>query len=224
MGHMSATGFWMVPRKIGIIKFGLIYNFYAITDARNICSSGWHVPTQTQFNTLRSGQSYLAAPFRETGTLYWEAPNDQSTNSTKFNARAGGWRRNTDGAFIALLIKAIWWTSTDNGGGKAAVDWIDKQQTSASFSFGQTPYRAGYSIRLMKDSTLLSDGETGSYTGNDGRVYNTICIGTQEWTSENIAETKYANGDSITEVKDPSSWAALNTGALCAYNNDWDYV
>ena len=77
----------------------------------------------------------------------------------------------------------------------------------------------GASIRLIKDSTTLSHGQTGTYTGNDGRVYQTICIGTQEWLSENLMETKYRNGDAIPEVTDNTAWAALATGARCAYNN-----
>ena len=31
-------------------------------------------------------------------------------------------------------------------------------------------------------------------------------------------------GDSIPEVTDNSIWAGLTTGALCAYDNDWNYV
>ena len=30
--------------------------------------------------------------------------------------------------------------------------------------------------------------------------------------------------DAITEVADSTAWAGLTTGALCAYNNDWNNV
>ena len=76
----------------------------------------------------------------------------------------------------------------------------------------------------MKTTTSLTHGQTGTYTGNDGKIYRTICIGTQEWLADNLCETKYRNGDSIPEVTDDSAWAALTTGAMCAYNNDWSNV
>jgi len=72
------------------------------------------------------------------------------------------------------------------------------------------------------DSTTLTDGQTGTYTGNDGKIYPTVCIGTQEWVACNIAETKYRDGSNIPEVTDNATWAALTTGALCAYENNWD--
>jgi len=77
----------------------------------------------------------------------------------------------------------------------------------------------GYSVRLIKDSTTLTHGQTGTYVGNDNRIYQTVCIGTQEWLSENLMETKYRNGDAIPEVRDNTAWAALTTGARCSYNN-----
>ena len=80
------------------------------------------------------------------------------------------------------------------------------------------------SIRLIKDSTTLTHGQTGTYTGNDGKVYRTICIGTQEWLADNLCETLYRDGSPIPEVTDNATWAALTTGALCAYNNDWNNV
>ena len=89
----------------------------------------------------------------------------------------------------------------------------------------------GLPLRAIKGSTTLTHGQTGTYTGNDGKVYRTICIGTQEWLADNLCETKFRNGDWIPGfdggVYTPFSnaaWAALTTGALCAYNNDWSNV
>ena len=80
----------------------------------------------------------------------------------------------------------------------------------------------GISIRLVKDSTSLTHGQTSHYTGNDGKVYRTICIGTQEWLADNLCETEYRDGTPIAEVTDGTAWAALTTGARCSYNNDED--
>jgi uncharacterized protein (TIGR02145 family) len=34
--------------------YGLLYNWYAVNDSRNICPEGWHVPTTSDWNTLVS--------------------------------------------------------------------------------------------------------------------------------------------------------------------------
>ncbi len=81
--------------------------------------------------------------------------------------------------------------------------------------------KEGISIRLIKDSTSLTHGQRGTYYGNDGTRYNTICIGNQEWLCESITEITYRNGDLIPQVTDGTSWSNLSTGAYCAYNNDW---
>jgi hypothetical protein len=90
----------------------------------------------------------------------------------------------------------------------------------AHLYFANGYYNYGYSIRLIKDSTTLTHGQTSSYIGNDGKGYNTICIGTQEWLSCNLAETKYRDGSNIPIISDSTQWAATGTGAICAYNND----
>ena len=34
-------------------SYGRLYNWYAVDDARGLCPSGWHVPTDEEFMTLR---------------------------------------------------------------------------------------------------------------------------------------------------------------------------
>ena len=57
-------------------------------------------------------------------------------------------------------------------------------------------------------------------TDIDGNVYSEVTIGTQVWMVGNLKTTKYRNGDPIPNVTNGTSWAALNTGAYCWYNND----
>ena len=45
-------------------------------------------------------------------------------------------------------------------------------------------------------------------------------IGNQEWVRKNLNTDRYANGDLIPEVTDPTAWGNLTTGAWCYYNND----
>jgi uncharacterized protein (TIGR02145 family) len=62
-------------------------------------------------------------------------------------------------------------------------------------------------------------------TDQDGNVYKTIVVGTQEWMAENLRARTYRNGVAIPLVTDQTQWAAnYNNGTalpmMCWYNND----
>jgi uncharacterized protein (TIGR02145 family) len=57
-------------------------------------------------------------------------------------------------------------------------------------------------------------------TDADGNVYQTIVIGTQTWTTENLRTTKFNDGTSIPNEPDGVAWNGLLTAAYCWYNND----
>ena len=63
----------------------------------------------------------------------------------------------------------------------------------------------------------------GSMTDQQGNVYKTIVIGTQEWMAENLKTTIYRNGNAIANVTDNTQWEGLTTGAWASYNNDSQY-
>jgi len=215
------------PAVVTDVKYGLLYNWYAATDARNIAADGWEVPsgyTGSQWNTLIAylGGAYVAGgKLKETGLDYWNSPNTGATNEVGFNGK-GTSIRNADGTWGSDKLFSFLWSITTSASLNAFT--CSLLVNSAVMATAGTPYITGCSIRLIKTTTSLTHGQTGTYTGNDGKVYRTICIGTQEWLADNLCETKFRNGDTIPEVTDNTAWAALTTGALCAYNNDWSNV
>ena len=214
--------------------YGGLYNWYAATDVRNIAAVGWHVPTAVEYSTLmryididgttlaNDAGGYL----KEIGLTYWNTPNTDATNTYVFNARGGGQRSNL-GVFSVLKQYLTLWNSTEdlpnNGYSSYCYNNSAVFQTSYGVDISSADKKYGYSLRLLKDSTTLTHGQTGTYTGNDGKVYRTICIGTQEWLADNLAETKYRDATAIPIVTDNVAWAALVTGAMCYYNNDISY-
>lgn len=220
-----------IPKKRNAVfpaKFGLLYNWYAVTDARLITNTGWHIPTQAEFqallNYLGAGGNYstntIGGKLKETGTTYWQAPNSGATNEVAFNARAGG-LRNSAGSFTGQLSQNMIWSATAT---IANAILMQLSYNNLTAYIGQQSRKQGNSVRPVKDSTLLTHGQTGTYTGNDGKVYRTICINGVEYLADNLAETKFRNGVTIPEITDSTAWNLLTTAGMCAYNNDWNNV
>jgi uncharacterized protein (TIGR02145 family) len=64
-------------------------------------------------------------------------------------------------------------------------------------------------------------------TDQEGNVYKTIVIGTQEWMAENLNTSIYRNGDAIPTGLSNADWEnTTNTqqGAWAYYNNDASYA
>ena len=225
--YNGSTLVWpAVPTTPASVKYGFLYNWYATDDSRNIANTGWSVPTisnQRTLSTFLGGNTTAGGKLKETGFVHWTSPNISATNTSNFNARGGGTRIAGTGAFESFKEFTQYWGQGSNAsGGHISVLKYDHATYTAyngsvTYSFDE---RTGTAVRLIKDNTSLSNGQTGTYTGNDGKVYRTICIGTQEWVADNLVETKYRNLDAIPEVTPNNTWAALSTGARCSYGND----
>jgi uncharacterized protein (TIGR02145 family) len=64
----------------------------------------------------------------------------------------------------------------------------------------------------------------GTMTDQEGNVYKTIVIGTQEWMAENLNTSIYRNGDAISTSLDNAAWQSTTSGAWAYYNNDASYA
>ena len=132
--------------------YGRLYTWPAATDSRTVCPTGWHVPTDKEWETLKlylGGDSIAGAKLKETGTTHWQTPNSGTTNEMGFTALPGGYRSNL-GSFVSLQVSTYLWSSSPN--------------PTPEWSWGQRMYyndgillrggyfkQAGASIRCMKD-------------------------------------------------------------------------
>jgi len=57
-------------------------------------------------------------------------------------------------------------------------------------------------------------------TDFDGNTYTTVIIGTQEWMTENLRTTHYADGTVIPNLTADLDWTSDIIGAYCWYNNN----
>jgi uncharacterized protein (TIGR02145 family) len=96
--------------------YGKMYNWYAVNDPRGLAPQGWHVPTDTEWNTLiycLGGNTVAGGKMKEVGTTYWSTPNLGATNSSRFTGLPGG-QRNYFGNFETIQIGS-WWSSSEIG-------------------------------------------------------------------------------------------------------------
>jgi uncharacterized protein (TIGR02145 family) len=98
-----------------IATFGRLYNWYAVSDIRNIAPAGWHVPSVEEWNVLTDylgGGEVAGGKLKEIGTTHWTSPNEGATNETGFTALPGS-NRSDDGVFYSIGSWGIFWTSSE---------------------------------------------------------------------------------------------------------------
>jgi len=133
--------------------YGKLYNWYVVTDSRNIAPAGWHVPTITEWDTLihfAGGKAIAGSKLKETGNTHWISANSDATNAYSFQGLPGGWRLNL-GDFLYLHEKGYWWTkSNDHLSGSFAYAYgLSKDSTSIT-SYA-TIQKFGLSVKCVKD-------------------------------------------------------------------------
>jgi uncharacterized protein (TIGR02145 family) len=132
--------------------YGCLYNWYAVSDSRNIASPGWHVPTDAEWQTLvdyLGGSSVAGGKMKETAYSHWRSPNSGATNESGFSALPGGYRHDSDGTFVNLGSYAYFWSSSESG---AYYAWhLYLYYASSVASRGSHLKRTGFSVRLVRD-------------------------------------------------------------------------
>ena len=114
---------------------------------RGVCPEGWHLPTQTEWNTLFTavgGQSTAGKMLKSTSG--WNS-SDNGTDAYSFSALPAGYRYSS-GNFILEGSFASFWSSSESysrGAYRMALDYNDN-------AFLDGDYKdLGFSVRCLKD-------------------------------------------------------------------------
>jgi len=132
--------------------YGKLYNFYAVSDSRNLAPAGWHVATDEDWAILEEfvgGASTAADKLKEYGTEHWVSMTADITNETGFTALPGG-MRDEQGTFMVQGMSGVWWTATITNDGLYAwfrsmvynYHWVNRNNDVK---------KRGYSVRCIKD-------------------------------------------------------------------------
>jgi uncharacterized protein (TIGR02145 family) len=134
-----------------VTTYGRLYTWYAVTDKRSICPTGWHVPTDAEWTVLGTylgGDAIAGGKLKETGTTDWMQPNTGADNSTGFTALPGGLRF-SNGDFTDLSIIGTWWSTTEYS---TEYVWLRDLYWSTNYINRYYGYGKsfGFSIRCLK--------------------------------------------------------------------------
>ncbi len=92
--------------------------------------------------------------------------------------------------------------------------WRVQAACSTVPPYDVTPISASSSFTVGGASTCPA-----TVTDIDGNVYNTVQIGSQCWTAENLKVERYRDGSNIPTGLSNSAWSSTSSGAFAVYNN-----
>ena len=137
-----------------VTTYGRLYTWYAVTDPRNVCPTGWHVPSNDEWTALITylgGESDAGDKLKETGTYHWQESNAAATNEKGFTALPGGDRGARESLFYDIGIFGYWWSSTGDPEDESAYGLVVSYNGSG---VNKGPYfiKCGFSVRCLKDN------------------------------------------------------------------------
>ena len=98
--------------ELALEAYGRLYNWHAVNDSRNLCPSGWNVPSSDDWISLVDlfGGINSAAPSLRSSTGWY---GNTGTNTSGFSALPGG-SVTPESVFDHSGTQGTWWTSTWN--------------------------------------------------------------------------------------------------------------
>jgi uncharacterized protein (TIGR02145 family) len=139
--------------------YGKLYNWFACTDERQLCPTGWHVPSLDEwlvFVDYLGGESVAGGQMKTVGNLdsntgLWLCPNNGATNSSGFSGIPGGYR-NLSANDAGMGYSGNWWSTSEVDALNAWPCWLTAGFTSFLNTLTDDDYKQnGYSVRCLRD-------------------------------------------------------------------------
>lgn len=134
-----------------IAVYGRLYTWFAVTDSRNVCPEGWHIPADAEWATLTTylgGFKIAGGKLKESGHSHWRSPNTGASNETGFTALPGSYR-SINGEFSHFGIYGGWWSSTEMNPYMAWTRYLTAiANYTGVYSYGKS---LGFSVRCLKN-------------------------------------------------------------------------
>ena len=102
-----------------LAEYGRLYNWYAVDDARGLCPSGWHVPTDGEWTDLENhitSQGFSGTEGTALKATYGWNGGGNGTDDFGFSALPGGYRYYSEWLLRLCRDVGFWWSSSPSGG------------------------------------------------------------------------------------------------------------
>ena len=129
-------------------KYGKLYNWHAVNDARGLAPTGYRIPSEDDWKKLTAflGRNAVAGK-KMKSTSGWDKKGN-GNNRSGFSGLPSGSRR-ADGKFFALGVAGRWWSSTEKQSIWAAANTLDCDDGGAWVIY--YPKGQGFSVRCIKE-------------------------------------------------------------------------
>jgi len=129
-------------------EYGRLYNWYAVDDARGLCPSGWHVPTDGEWTVMTDHLAGELVAGGQMKTTYGWYSGGNGTNTSGFSGLPGGYRSD-NGSFSMAGYVGNWWSSSPIGSLAFLRGLYTLSEGVGRASYGRG---FGYSVRCVQDT------------------------------------------------------------------------
>lgn len=131
------------------VKYGKLYNWYAVNDPRGLAPSGWRIPSNDDLFILRAFLNSAAAGIQMKSLSGWDNDNlgEKVRNNSGFSGLPGGFIDDL-GYFEAVGGNGSWWTSTEFGPYTAKRFYLCGTCYDVELGFVKKGF--GFSVRCIK--------------------------------------------------------------------------
>ncbi len=138
--------------------YGKLYNWFAAADPRNLCPTGWHVPTDAEWNVLiiyldpnadwgGNIPNNAGGKMKSIGTQSWFPPNTGATNESGFSGLPSGARLYNQ--FSPIGNAGYWWSTTEVESFDA---WSRFMNYTNGYAYQQVNLKInGFAVRCLRD-------------------------------------------------------------------------
>lgn len=130
-------------------EYGRLYNWYAVDDARGLCPSGWHVPTDGEWTVMTDFLGEESVVGGQMKTTYGWNNGGNGTNLSGFSGSPGGFRFYVNAEFGNAGFEGFWWSSSPDGSLAYYRNLYSSNEVVFRSGYNR---RSGFSVRCVRDA------------------------------------------------------------------------